>query len=57
MQMLKARPKSRTRREPLADHLLSMELCSGDRLSQAEFHRRYAAYPKHIKFELVQGVV
>lgn len=30
---------------------------NGDRMSQAEFHRRYQAYPKHIKIELVGGTV
>lgn len=34
-----------------------LELRDGQRLSQAEFHRRYLAYPKHIKFELIGGVV
>jgi hypothetical protein len=29
----------------------------GERLSQAEFHRRYEAYPEDIKFELIGGVV
>lgn len=57
MQMLKAGTKIRKRSEPLRERLLSTELNSGDRLSQPEFHRRYMAYPKHIKFELVQGVV
>jgi hypothetical protein len=32
-------------------------LHDGDRLTQKEFHRRYAAYPKHVKFELIGGVV
>jgi hypothetical protein len=32
-------------------------LCNGDRLSQAEFHRRYKAYPKDVKIELVGGTV
>jgi Uma2 family endonuclease len=30
---------------------------NGERLSQAEFHRRYEAYPQDVKFELVGGVV
>jgi hypothetical protein len=30
---------------------------SGDRLSQSEFHRRYLEYPKHVKAELIGGVV
>lgn len=57
MQMLKSRTKIRKQGEPLRDRVMSTELSSGDRLSQPEFHRRYMAYPKHIKFELVQGVV
>jgi len=32
-------------------------LCNGDRMKQAEFHRRYEAYPGHEKFELVGGIV
>lgn len=30
---------------------------SGDRLSRAEFERRYASAPKHFKAELIEGVV
>ena len=29
----------------------------GERLTQAEFHRRYEAYPEDVKFELIGGVV
>ena len=32
-------------------------LFPGQRLKQAEFHRRYEAYPKDVKFELIGGVV
>jgi len=32
-------------------------LYSGDRMSQAEFHRRYQAYPEDVKFELIGGIV
>jgi Uma2 family endonuclease len=32
-------------------------LYNGDRLTQAEFHRRYEAYPKHVKAELIGGIV
>jgi Uma2 family endonuclease len=32
-------------------------LCNGDRLTQAEFHRRYEQYPGDIKFELINGTV
>lgn len=32
-------------------------LANGDRMGQAEFHRRYQSYPPHIKFELVGGTV
>jgi len=30
---------------------------NGDRLTQAEFHRRYEAYPEDVKFELIGGTV
>jgi Uma2 family endonuclease len=30
---------------------------NGDRLTREEFHRRYEAMPKHIKAELIKGVV
>jgi hypothetical protein len=30
---------------------------SGDRLTRAEFERRYAAMPEHVRAELVEGVV
>jgi Uma2 family endonuclease len=33
------------------------ELHNGDRLSQAEFHRRYEQYPDDVKFELIGGIV
>jgi hypothetical protein len=33
------------------------ELHNGDRLTQAEFHRRYEQYPEDVKFELVGGIV
>jgi Uma2 family endonuclease len=32
-------------------------LHNGDRLTQAEFHRRYEAYPEDVKFELIGGTV
>jgi hypothetical protein len=32
-------------------------LSNGDRLPQPEFHRRYTAYPKDVKIELVGGTV
>jgi hypothetical protein len=32
-------------------------LFNGDRLTQAEFHRRYEAYPEDVKFELIGGIV
>jgi hypothetical protein len=32
-------------------------LRAGERLSQAEFHRRYEGYPEDVKFELIGGVV
>ena len=33
------------------------KLRNGDRLTQAEFHRRYAAYDGDMKFELIGGIV
>jgi Uma2 family endonuclease len=30
---------------------------NGDRMTQAEFHRRYQAYPEDVKFELIGGTV
>jgi Uma2 family endonuclease len=33
------------------------ELVNGDRMTQAEFHRRYEHYPEDVKFELVGGIV
>ncbi len=32
-------------------------LHNGDHLTQAEFHRRYEAYPEDVKFELIGGIV
>jgi Uma2 family endonuclease len=32
-------------------------LQEGDHLTQAEFHRRYEAYPEDVKFELIGGIV
>jgi Uma2 family endonuclease len=32
-------------------------LHNGDHLTQAEFHRRYQAYPEDVKFELIGGIV
>jgi Uma2 family endonuclease len=46
------KPRSRRRKTtPLPS------LHSGDRLTQAEFHRRYEAYPEDVKFELIGGIV
>jgi hypothetical protein len=42
---------TRTRTSPL------LPLHNGDHMSQAEFHRRYEAYPEDVKFELIGGVV
>lgn len=33
------------------------DLASGDRLTRAEFERRYAALPENLKCELIEGVV
>ncbi|HJT79364.1 MAG TPA: Uma2 family endonuclease [Gemmataceae bacterium] len=35
----------------------SPPLRHGQRLTQAEFHRRYEAYPNDVKFELIGGIV
>jgi Uma2 family endonuclease len=32
-------------------------LVNGERMNQAEFHRRYEAYPDDVRFELIGGVV
>jgi hypothetical protein len=32
-------------------------LVEGEKLTQEEFHRRYAAYPEDVKFELIGGIV
>jgi Uma2 family endonuclease len=42
---------ARTRSTPLPP------LHNGDHMSQAEFHRRYEAYPDDVKIELIGGVV
>ncbi len=41
----------------IASQLELPPLYTGDRMSQAEFHRRYAAYPEDVKFELIGGIV
>ena len=46
-------PIKQTRR-PRADLPL---LENGDHMTQAEFHRRYEAYPEDTKFELIGGIV
>jgi Uma2 family endonuclease len=38
-------------------HLDLPPLYTGDRMTQAEFHRRYEAYPEDAKFELIGGIV
>ncbi len=38
-----------------AEHALSLQ--NGDRMTQAEFHVRYEAYPKDVKIELIGGTV
>src|SRR5713101_3731086 len=42
-------------RRPGAPGLPPLE--NGDHLTQAEFHRRYEAYPEDVKFELIGGIV
>jgi Uma2 family endonuclease len=34
-----------------------LPLQNGDRMTQAQFHRSYEAYPEDVKFELIQGTV
>jgi Uma2 family endonuclease len=48
-----------TRSDVFPDGLLHSPalLSSGDRMWQAEFHRRYEQYPDDVKFELVNGMV
>src|SRR6516162_622205 len=43
------------RRRGLAEK--DVELFNGDRLTQAEFHRRYECQPDEARFELIGGVV
>jgi len=43
--------------EPLSAVAGPLPLESGDRLTRAEFHRRYAAMPQVKKAELIEGVV
>lgn len=47
------------RSEAMANGLLRIPvlLRNGDRMSQAEFHRRYEQYPDNVKFELIKGTV
>src|SRR5262245_50115440 len=45
----------RVRKTPEAQQLPPLK--DGDRMTQEEFHRRYEAYPEHVKIELVGGVV
>lgn len=47
------------RSDALANGLLRIPvlLRSGDRMSQAEFHRLYEQYPDKVKFELIKGTV
>src|SRR5437773_8207990 len=50
-------PDSAMSTVPSPLHLDVPPLYTGDRLTQAEFHRRYEAYPEDVKFELIGGVV
>src|SRR5437899_5422094 len=49
--------KSVLRLTGAAERAMLPPLHNGDRLSQAEFHRRYEAYPEDVKFELIGGMV
>jgi hypothetical protein len=44
-------------RPPLFPESFVPPLENGDRLTRAEFERRYAAMPEHVRAELVEGVV
>ena len=48
-------PRSRARRAPAKRSLPPLE--NGDRLTRAEFERRYEASPPNVKAELIDGVV
>jgi len=51
------RPPTRTSRRPFLFPAGPPPLEAGDRLSRAEFERRYAAHPEIKKAELIEGVV
>ncbi|HEV3004468.1 MAG TPA: Uma2 family endonuclease [Pirellulales bacterium] len=44
-------------RRSVRSHSVHPPLCNGDRLTQAEFHRRYEQYPDDVKLELINGTV
>jgi Uma2 family endonuclease len=48
-------PLIQSRRKPSPEIVLP--LMNGDRMTQAEFHRAYEAYPEDTKFELIGGIV
>jgi hypothetical protein len=43
--------------DPAANGAAIPPLYNGDRLTQAEFHRRYEAMPENVKAELIEGMV
>jgi len=45
------------RRPKTSSPSLLPSLNNGDHMTQVEFHRRYLAYPKHVKIELIGGIV
>jgi Uma2 family endonuclease len=49
--------KPAPRRTPPASTAAVPPLRPGERLTQAEFHRRYQAYPEDVKAELIGGIV
>ena len=49
--------RRRTTAAPAANGAPVPPLYNGDRLTQAEFHRRYEAMPEDVKAELVGGIV
>lgn len=42
---------------PSGDRSAVPPLVNGDCLTRAEFHRRYAATPEHVRAELIEGIV
>ncbi|MBA3272779.1 MAG: Uma2 family endonuclease [Chthoniobacterales bacterium] len=52
-----SQPSPKPKHEPITDRRLIPPLESGDRLTRAEFERRYSAMPQIKKAELIEGIV